>query len=190
MTRVTPETGDYAEILGLYLGDGHILRVGRSHRLRISLDARYPVIVEDAHALLGRVFPRNAVGEAVRDGGSCRVVSVNHRHLPCLFPQHRAGTRKHERPIVLEPWQSAAVNAAPWRFLRGCVRSDGCVFVNRTGRYEYVSYDFSNRSADILDLFAWACGLVGVELRRYEHRIRIYRRGSVALMLDHVGTKR
>jgi hypothetical protein len=189
MTPIAPVAADYSELLGLYLGDGHILAVGRSHRLRISLDARYPGIVDDARSLLTRVFPANVVGETVRDGGSCRIVSVNHRHLPCLFPQHRTGSRKHERPIVLEHWQHAAVKAAPWRFLRGCIRSDGCVFVNRTGPYRYVSYDFSNRSTDILDLFASACGLVGVEFRRYQHRVRIYRRASVGLMLDHVGTK-
>ena len=67
-------------------------------------------------------------------------------HLTCLFPQHGAG-KKHERPIALEPWQQELVAAAPWAFLRGCIRSDGSVFVNRTGRYEYLSYDFCNLSA-------------------------------------------
>jgi hypothetical protein len=65
---------------------------------------------------------------------------------------------KHERDIVLEGWQTAIVEASPWTFLRGLIRSDGCVFVNRTGRYEYVSYEFSNRSAQIRDLFMDACG--------------------------------
>ena len=31
---------DYAELLGLYLGDGHIVRAGRSDRLRLFLDTR------------------------------------------------------------------------------------------------------------------------------------------------------
>ena len=53
---------------------------------------------------------------------------------------------------MLETWQRL-VGAAPWAFLRGCIRSDGCVFVNRTGRYEYLSYGFTNYSSDILDLF-------------------------------------
>ena len=73
-------------------------------------------------------------------------------HLTCLFPQHGAG-KKHERRIALEPWQQELVAAAPWAFLRGCIRSDGSVFVNRTGRYEYLSYDFCNLSQDILGLF-------------------------------------
>ena len=42
--------GDYAELLALYLGDGHISEVGRVYRLRISLDAKYPSIIADARA--------------------------------------------------------------------------------------------------------------------------------------------
>lgn len=179
---------DYAEALGLYLGDGHILRVGRSHRLRLSLDARYPVIIADAEALLARGFPANRVGRAERDRGMTQIVSIDHQHLPCLFPQHGPG-RKHERRIVLEPWQEAIVTAAPWPFLRGCIRSDGCAFINQTGRYRYLSFDFSNRSGDILDLFERACDEVGVERRRYAHHIRVYRRPSVAALVEHVGLK-
>ena len=76
------------------------------------------------------------------------VVSTHHRHLGCLLPQHGPG-KKHERAIVFEPWQRAHVEAAPWAFLRGCIRSDGCTFVNRFGRYAYLSYEFRNRSEGI-----------------------------------------
>ena len=75
---------------------------------------------------------------------------------PCLFPQHGPG-KKHHRRIVLEAWQQTIVESAPWAFLRGCIRSDGCVFINRTGRYEYLSYGFANHSSDILDLFESIC---------------------------------
>jgi hypothetical protein len=91
--------------------------------------------------------------------------------------------------IELEPWQQALVAQAPWAFLRGCIRSDGCCFVNRTGKYEYESYDFTNLSRGILELFVSACAQVGVECRVYAKRVRINRRASVALMLEHVGRK-
>jgi len=97
---------------------------------------------------------------------------------------------KHERRIALENWQERLVAEDAWAFLRGCISSDGCTFMNRTGRYEYLSYDFSNRSSDILDLFCRACDEVGVEYRRYANRVRIYRRASVALMEANVGVKR
>jgi hypothetical protein len=105
-----------------------------------------------------------------------------------VLPQAGPG-KKHERAIVLEPWQTALVYAEPWRFLRGCIRSDGCVFVNRTGRYEYLSYEFSNRSSDIADLFVSTCESVGLRPRRYPRYIRLYRREDVARLLEEVGTK-
>ena len=89
--------------------------------------------------------------------------------------------------MLFEAWQAAIVNDQPWRLLRGLIRSDGCVFTNRTGPYEYLSYDSTNHSQDILDLFSATCDSVGVEHRRYAVRIRVYRRASVALLLAHVG---
>jgi hypothetical protein len=179
---------DYAELLGLYLGDGHISVGARSERLRLMLDAKYPVIVDEAEALLARVVPGNRVGRQYVYEGRMVTLHAYHRHWSCLFPQHGPG-KKHDRPIRLEPWQQALVSAAPWNFLRGCIRSDGCFFINRTGKYEYESYDFANVSQDILDLFASTCRIVGVDCRVYAKRVRIYRRASVRLMLEHVGRK-
>lgn len=103
-------------------------------------------------------------------------------------PSSRA-REKHERAIQTETWQDSLIDEAPWALLRGLIRSDGCVFINRTGKYEYMSYDFSNHSQDIIDLFCTVCDSVGVEHRRYARRVRIYRRESVELMQRHVGTK-
>lgn len=187
-SRVRFTDADYAELLGLYLGDGHISRFARTERLRLHLDARYPTVVDEAGALLRRSFPDNRVGRTLRHGGSMVILCVYHSHLGCLFPQAGPG-KKHERRIRLEPWQADIVEAAPWRFLRGCIRSDGCVFVNRTGRYEYVSYEFSNLSREIVDLFIAACERVGLRPRRYPRYVRLYRREDVARLLVEVGTK-
>jgi hypothetical protein len=181
--------GDYAELLGLYLGDGHISPLERTHRLRIFLDAAYPGIIDETVALLRRCFPHNPVDRVTKDGGSCYVVSVYSSHLPCLFPQAAPG-KKHRRSIVLEPWQLAAVAAAPWRFLKGCIRTDGCAFINRTGKYEYLSYSFENRSADILRLFEAVADSLGLQPRRTSRQVRINRRAAVAQMQQHVGLKR
>jgi hypothetical protein len=179
---------DYAELLGLYLGDGHISRLARTQSLRISLDARYPTIVTETEALLRRCFPNNRVGCVVFHDGGVVVVHVYCGHLRCLFPQH-GPAKKHERPILLEDWQRSIVEAEPWPFLRGCIRSDGCVFVNRTGRYEYLSYGFANYSVDILDLVESTCRAQGLRPRRYARAIRLNRRGDVGRLLEHVGLK-
>jgi Homeodomain-like domain/LAGLIDADG-like domain len=181
-------TPDYAELLGLYLGDGYIVRTGRSDRLRIFLDTRYSQIIAEAEALLGRCFPRHRVGRFATAKGTTTILSLYCTHLACLFPQHGAG-RKHDRDITLEDWQAEMVSREPWSFIRGLFRSDGCAFVNRTGRYAYLSYEFSNRSPQIRDLFMNACEHVDVEYRAYRRYVRIYRRPSVALMEQHVGLK-
>ena len=63
------------------------------------------------------------------------------------------------------------------------------MFINRTGRYEYLSYSFDNLSDDVRGLFVDTCRRVGVECRPAGTSVRIYRRASVALMLEHVGRK-
>ena len=186
---------DYAELLGVYLGDGCISELERTFRLRIALDLKYPEIIRDCRALMERTFPKNPVGLVKFKQGNYINLSVYHRHLPCLFPQHARG-KKHERRITLEDWQFATVVASPWRFIRGCIRTDGCVFVNRTGPYEYLSYHFANMSRDIAEYLAFALGSVGVSYRLTSgsktglNVIRVNRRASVAAMVENVGVKR
>jgi hypothetical protein len=194
--RFTPE--DYAELLAMYLGDGCISEGARTHRLRIALDGKYPGIIAHTRKLLGRYFPHNPVGVVQVYGGSMVYVSLYSRHLTCLFPQHAIG-KKHERVLVLEPWQREIVEHSPWPFIRGCIRTDGCAFINRTDvhrpePYEYLSYAFSNMSKEIVDLFVGACDRVGVFTRVDRDRlglwrVRVNRRTSVARMLAHVGLK-
>ncbi len=130
------------------------LELPRTHRLRISLDTKYPKIIEGAHGLLERCFPENRVDTIAFHDGGCVNVSLYSGHLPCVLPQHGPG-KKHQRKLVFEPWQLRIVDANPWPFIRGCIWTDGCAFINRTDvhravPYEYLSYQFSNRSDDIV----------------------------------------
>lgn len=185
---------DYSELLGLYLGDGHITQAGRTNRLRLFLDAKHRRVVDEARQLLERCFGGNRVGRASAEAATMAVLSVYNAHLPCLFPQHGPGP-KHLRPILLEDWQREIVSEAPWPLLRGLIRSDGCSFVNRTGPYEYLSYAFTNRSKGIIDLFLKTSRELGLRPRvtyfaaRSIWQIRINRRGCVARMRKHVGVK-
>lgn len=183
----TPE--DYAELLGLYLGDGHVIRLARTSKFRLFLDSRHDEIVREARALLQRCFPHNSVGTQFGHEGRMTVLSVHSSHLACIFPQHGPGM-KHTRRILLEEWQKQIVERAPWHLLKGLIRSDGCSFVNRTGPYEYLAYQLDNHSVDILDLFCATCDLVGLEYRRYRRYVRINRRSSVARLKDNIGVKR
>lgn len=115
--RVRFEPADYAELLGLYLGDGYICVLPRTERLRIFLDARHSEIVDDTEALLHRCFPENRLSRFSPHGKQMVVVSLYNAHLSCILPQHGPG-KKHDRRITLEPWQDAQIRAAHGRSSR------------------------------------------------------------------------
>jgi len=192
--RIDPRASDYAELLGLYLGDGHINKTARTYRLRLFLDSSYPVVLDQAQSVIDRVFPENRVGRQLMYGGSMTILDVHSRHLPCLFPQHGAGL-KHTREILLESWQSAIAARHPWPLIRGLIRSDGCSFLNRTGPYRYLSFYFSNRSDGVAQVFDDACEAAGLaprcnrNVRRGLWEFRINRRADVAALRQHVGVK-
>src|SRR5262249_1070523 len=101
---------------------------------------------------------------------------------PQLFPQHGAG-RKHLRPIALEHWQHSIVTQHPGEFVRGCIESDGCRHRRIVDGRNYPAYSFTNYSADILGLFVWACGLIGLRPRRASRvTVSVARRADVAAL--------
>ncbi len=190
---------DYAYLLGLYLGDGCISVIGDPAKhvwvLRITCADAWPGLVEECQRAMSAIRPANRVGKRQRDG--CTDVLACSRHWVCLFPQHGPG-RKHERPIVLEPWQQEIVAAFPGDFARGLVHSDGCRFTNRVRRplaagdrwYEYPRYMFTNESADIRALCGQALDRLGVAWR-YSRRntISVARRDATARLDEFVGEK-
>lgn len=186
----------YAYLLGMYLGDGCLTLAPRQvWRLRISLDARYPDIIDRCAAAMTETSGR--ITGRVRRAG-CFEVYNNWKHWPCLFPQHGPGP-KHLRDIELEPWQQVIAAVHPGELLRGLIHSDGCRAINRIvhdrndelKRYEYVRYFFSNRSPGIRRVFTEACHALGVEVRPNNwFSLSVARRRSVAILEELVGPKR
>jgi hypothetical protein len=189
---------EYAYLLGIYLGDGHLWRTGRSHRLAVYCDAQYPEIVAEIRSAIERCAPgvRRRVNRKSDNG---LVVLASSPIWPLAFPQHGPG-RKHERPIELEPWQREITRRHPEALLRGLIHSDGCRCVNRfrtrlpSGRvaeYEYPRYFFSNLSADIRRIFCEHCELLGIRWTQSNGRnISVSNRASVERLDDFVGPKR
>ncbi|MEU4271538.1 transcriptional regulator [Streptomyces sp. NPDC026092] len=190
----------YSYLLGLYLGDGCISEHPRGgHHLRIACADAWPGLIEACRAAILAVRPEGTAYILQKQG--CVAVTSYGRHWKCLFPQHSPG-KKHERPIVLAPWQQQIVTEHPWALIRGLIHSDGCRITNwtekiiggRMKRYEYPRYFFTNTSADIIGLFTAALDRVGVEWKsahqsRTAQNISVARRASVALMDLHVGPK-
>jgi hypothetical protein len=191
------EEGPYAELLGWHLGDGHISRGRRGvYNLHIYNDLDYPQDNLRIAQLMRLVKPGGRPHARVVRG--CRVTTVSWKHWPCLFPQHGPG-RKHERPIVLEDWQSAIVDAQPAAFLRGLFHSDGSrvanwatrVVAGERRRYDYPRWQFTNNSADIRGLCCAALDLVDVAWRQSNWKtISVSRRADVERLDGLIGPKR
>lgn len=127
----------------------------------------------------------------------CVNVTTSWKHWPCLFPQHGPG-RKHDRPILLEPWQRQIVEHYPGALLRGLFHSDGCRITNWTvrqlptgpKRYEYPRYFFSNKSPDIIAICGWALDLLDIAWRLPRpNALSVARRDAVARLDQYVGPK-
>jgi hypothetical protein len=184
----------YAYLLGAYLGDGHIVCLARGvHRLTIYCSLIHINVAwwmtRAAEDVIGRrVTMRPDPIENVL------YVQSHWKHWACLFPQHGPG-RKHERRIALAPWQQHIVDAHPDQLVRGLIHSDGSRHINRIKHpkrtYEYVRYEFSNRSEDIKRIFCEACDVLGVQWRVMNRdSISVARRASVARLDEFIGPKR
>jgi hypothetical protein len=188
----------YSYLLGLYLGDGWVAPHLRTARLVITLDGIYPGIVGAARAAMERCGPGRPVSVLPVAGSRAVVVQSYWVGWLAVFPQWGPG-RKHERPIVLAPWQREVVDAHPHAFLRGLIHSDGCRTINRfttklpSGRvaeYAYPRYFFSNLSADIRALFCEYCERLGVRWTLSNHRnVSVSHRKSVAILDAFIGPK-
>ncbi|MFJ6567148.1 helix-turn-helix domain-containing protein [Streptomyces sp. NPDC091292] len=189
----------YAYLLGLYLGDGHIIAKRKQHHLSIFCNAKQTGLVAAAEQAMFKVMPQANISRRTRTG--CTEVKSYSMHWPCLFPQHGPG-KKHERVIALEPWQQDVVDAHPWEFLRGLIHSDGCRVVNWTERtvggerkrYEYPRYFFTNVSDDIRGLYTDTLDGLGITWTHCTrqgnpYNISVARKTDTALMDQHIGPK-
>jgi hypothetical protein len=191
---------DYAYLLGLYLGDGYVAKAPRDvYRLDLTFDSTYPGIIRQAVRAVSIVRPENRVSvRSCRDAAAV-IVGCYSKAWPVLLPQHGVGV-KHERRIVLEPWQEQITEPHAKWLIRGLIHSDGCRFIARQrthGKmYPYARYEFANRSIDIINIFSSHLTLLGVAhtihdrgaQQRASH-VQIARKEAVALLDSFVGPK-
>ncbi len=190
------DTEAYAELLGWYLGDGHLARGrGEIWVLVITNDARYVNLNQRLLDLMQRVKPHGHPNSRRRLG--CVATQIGWVHWPCLFPQHGPG-RKHERPIVLDPWQEQIVRKHPGALLRGLFHSDGArvnnwatrVVAGAPKRFDYPRWQFSNRSDDIHAICQGALDLLGIAWRRSSPKhTSVSTRAGVARLDATIGLK-
>ena len=151
----------YAYLLGIYLGDGYIVRNERVYFLRIFLGSVYPDIIQFCAKAINVILPENKVNVLKQKHANCVEVICSHKFWPEILPQSGTG-RKHNRVIILEEWQQQIVDTYPLEFFRGLYHSDGSRFSNVVKGKDYPRYQFTNHSDDIRKLFCDTCDKLGI----------------------------
>lgn len=98
--------------------------------------------------------------------------------------------KKHNRPIILDPWQQQIIDLYPLEFFRGLYHSDGSRSRNVVKGKDYSRYFFCNNSDDIRKLFTSAAEKLGLHwTQTNEINVAISRREDVAWLDEQVGAK-
>ena len=100
-----------------------------------------------------------------------RVIERVTRAITELRPGRPVGLRRRGPVAVVNAYSNAwrhIVEQHPVQFLQGCIESDGCRHRRVVAGRNYPAYAFTNHPPDILQLFVWACGLVGSGCGRAE----------------------
>src|SRR5689334_12914158 len=87
------DESSYAYLLGLYLGDGHIVHGPRDvYVLAIACSDDWPGLMTAARQAMAAVMPTSSVCGVKQTG--CTMIKSYSKHWACLFPQHGPGDRK------------------------------------------------------------------------------------------------
>lgn len=186
--RLPEDYKDYAYILGMYLGDGHIVKMGRTYRICIALDNKYPKLIEECEKRAKYLYQHNSVNRGAQTG--CSWVYWYSNNLPTDFPQHGPGT-KHTRKIELADWQENIVEKYPKDFIRGLLHSDGSRFKRTVHGKEYWAYNFVNESRDISAMLHKSLEQLGIKYRVNQNgrTTNIATKPAIAFLDTFVGPK-
>jgi hypothetical protein len=145
-------------------GPGSISRNRRVWRLRITLDKKYPAIIDRCRQAIEVLMPGQCSGVVQRVG--------------CV-------------DISLYSKQRALVGQATAEFVLGLIHSDGCrVAANDRGVMSIRYHHFTNRSEDILGLFTGALDVLGIPwTRSTKYIVSIYRKAATARLDEFVRPK-
>lgn len=192
----------YSFVLGMYLGDGCISKVGRTKSLQIALDMKYnklnEYVVDQLTVLFGKkpyVLDRS-VDRGQKNKSNSLDVKVYSIDMGILFPHEGSGA-KHLRKIELTEWQKRIIN--PIQLVKGLMMSDGSYFHCNT--YNRDNYSFCNASKDICRILIEMLDILGIKYNSHTKKkigvkgtvlkthVNVNRREEVKKLHDLIGDK-
>ncbi len=119
-----------AYLIGIGLGDGNLSKPnGRTVRLRVSCDLKYPFLITEIIAAIQYVLPESKVGVVERPGQWIDISSHSNYWEGILGWKVGQGP-KHEQNVRIPDWiwcQERYVKAC----LRGLIETDGSIYYDR-----------------------------------------------------------
>ena len=150
----------FSYLMGMYLGDGYLYKQGPyTWKLRLACDRKYPSIINEIQQCLTNLH----LSPSICNQQHIDEVYCHGKLLPEMFPTFDGP--KHKNALTLTDWQRAVIDEHPQSFIRGLFHADGSRYIHKQGQYQYVKYNLTNRSKDLVDLFCSACDTVGIEYK-------------------------
>jgi hypothetical protein len=170
----------YNYLLGMYLGDGYIIKIRRVFSLKIYNDIKYDKLNEYIYNTIKKIFPLNNIMKQKRQNHIITYVYSN--TIPELFPQLGKGLKKN-RKIKLYDWQK---NIIDYKYLfSGLLHSDGSIYYDR----KYKMCCFGNTSKDILKIFKLCCNKLNLKFTETNNKIFIRNRSNIKWIDENIGDK-
>jgi len=139
------KSNDLAFLIGITLGDGNIQNFPRTDRLLISLNAKYPGLVNDVALVVSKIFEKDAVVKKVK-GSDCVRVWVYQKNISNRLGIPSGDRRKSVLEIPGWIWESD--DFLIW-YLKGLFEAEGSLSIHLPS-YTY-NFAFSNRNEKLLD---------------------------------------
>ncbi|HZQ29865.1 MAG TPA: LAGLIDADG family homing endonuclease [Patescibacteria group bacterium] len=138
-----------AYVIGLALGDGNLSNPnGRTTRLRITCDLKYPILIQKIQKAVADLLPNNKVSIVRRNikSGNCVDISCYSNHWEKILGWSAHGGPKLIQNISIPNWIKEKKNYKI-NCLRGLIETDGSIYKDRN----YKTVMFTNSSFTLID---------------------------------------
>jgi len=174
-------TEDFAELVGIILGDGNIGR----RTVQISVGTRYgELYIEYVKRLIARVLPEVKIGEYHKS--DCNAVDLKIHSASFVRQLMEDGLKigdKKENQISVPHWIEEN-EVYSLRCFRGLLDTDGSIYKNtRDGQ---IVVEIKNNSRPLLQFSEEFCRRIGVKMNLYDRNCAVYKKADVRRLLRRV----
>lgn len=166
-------SAELAELYGLAIGDGHIQIFPRTERLTITLDAKYPYLIERTAGLLFKVFKKRVVKAKAKETNAVQVYIYQKNIAKRMgFPSgNRSQVKKHIPDWI---W---ADNSYLLACVKGLFEAEGSLSIHLPSCT--YNFQFSNVNQYLLSEMEIALEMLGLHPEVRPKAVRLRKRHEV-----------